>query len=308
MSDSPNKMSDKWKLVTKSVRGVSHDRKALPNQDSVFQYVGDEIIVLAVSDGHGSSKCFYSEFGSKHAVQVCVDELKLFYEQVCKVDTNSDYFLEKKFVEILPQRIYKRWMEENKKHWEANPVTIDFLRARPSLDRDMVYEIIYGSSDKFMAEAYGATLLAVLITPEFMFGVQIGDGDSIECGSDFQFSYAIPKDPNLFGNETTSLCMKNAEKYFRTMFKALKKNNRPNVVMLSSDGFSNSYSSDDLFFNDLKECYVGTVREWGVECLEKNLEEWLRTASRDGSGDDITAGFIFHDSILPHCSKTEQNQ
>ena len=61
-----------WQVATASIRGTSHIRHGLPNQDAVA-CVGagteDSPLVLAVADGHGSAKSFRSDRGSRFAVE-----------------------------------------------------------------------------------------------------------------------------------------------------------------------------------------------------------------------------------------------
>src|SRR5687767_9021763 len=65
-----------WKVTGRSVRGASHERKDLPNQDAIVWRPPDGEglpLVLAVSDGHGSSKYIRSDVGAKLAAEVATD-------------------------------------------------------------------------------------------------------------------------------------------------------------------------------------------------------------------------------------------
>src|SRR5262245_28649844 len=62
-----------WAAIRGSVRGASHFRGGLANQDAVDVSVaagGALPAILAVSDGHGSNKCFRSHVGSQFAVEI----------------------------------------------------------------------------------------------------------------------------------------------------------------------------------------------------------------------------------------------
>src|SRR5207245_523887 len=58
-----------------SIRGATHRRNSLPNQDALGLLNadgGDGPIVVAVADGHGSSRCPRSHVGSRLAVNAAV--------------------------------------------------------------------------------------------------------------------------------------------------------------------------------------------------------------------------------------------
>ena len=67
-----------WRLMLETVKGASHDRQNLPNQDHGKFYQPNENrlpIILAISDGHGSAKSFRSDRGSKFAVETAIELL-----------------------------------------------------------------------------------------------------------------------------------------------------------------------------------------------------------------------------------------
>src|SRR4051812_37341449 len=72
------KVAPSWRVTGSSVRGAYHERRNLPNQDAVrWQPLDGEglPLVLAVSDGHGSTKHLRSEVGARLAVEVATDIL-----------------------------------------------------------------------------------------------------------------------------------------------------------------------------------------------------------------------------------------
>ena len=53
----------------KSVKGATHEKNGLPLQDNCkIEEISDKITIIAVADGHGSSKCPRSDRGSLIAV------------------------------------------------------------------------------------------------------------------------------------------------------------------------------------------------------------------------------------------------
>ena len=59
------------------------------------------------------------------------------------------------------------------------------------------------------------------------------------------------------------------------------------MLMLSTDGFANSYKSVDDF---QKTCldYFGMIEQYGAGAVAANLKAWLDETSSMGCGDDIT--------------------
>ena len=72
MGNVPHGPATAWRAIGRSVRGASHVRSSLPNQDAIawFPESGEgPPLIVAVSDGHGSPRNFRSDVGSKIAVE-----------------------------------------------------------------------------------------------------------------------------------------------------------------------------------------------------------------------------------------------
>ena len=102
-----------WRLMLETVRGASHERKKLPNQDYGDFYQPNENklpIILAISDGHGSAKSFRSDRGSRFAVETAMELLKGLVDQESdreNISAVKDYVNDK-----LPQKIVSKWKEK----------------------------------------------------------------------------------------------------------------------------------------------------------------------------------------------------
>jgi serine/threonine protein phosphatase PrpC len=139
--------------------------------------------------------------------------------------------------------------------------------------------------------AYGATLLLVAVSDSYLFYLQLGDGDILTVSDKTQeVESPLPQDASLIANETTSLCMDSAAKLFRFRFQFVQ-GLPPALILASTDGYSNSFSTPDDF------CKVGTdllgmIQRNGLEYVQDRLAAWLDDASRSGSGDDVSLGII----------------
>jgi methyl-accepting chemotaxis protein len=121
--------------------------------------------------------------------------------------------------------------------------------------------------------------------------VRIGDGDILLVRYDGETESVLPKDPELIGTETTSLSQSDALHKFKV--KVIDRNTKPEVIMvlLSSDGYNNSYESDVEFLSIGKD-YLQLVQKFGLENTIDLLPKFLNETSEGGSGDDITLGIM----------------
>jgi hypothetical protein len=199
--------------------------------------------------------------------------------------TWSDAFPDLSAIELiggpwLARRIVERWTEVVKDDIQKKAFTheeADEVLGNPLL-------------------AYGATLLAALVTNDFILYLQMGDGDILTVSETGHVARPIAKDLNLIANETYSLCLPNAWRLFRFGFQPLS-DPLPALIMLSTDGYSNSYKTEDDFFKVAKDI-LEIARTEGETVIRQNLGTWLKETSEKASGDDITLGAILREDVL----------
>jgi len=261
-----------------SVRGASHIRSGLPNQDEMKIWQpprsGSGLpVILTLSDGHGSQKSFRSRTGAYFAVHAAVETIKEFIESQSDV---SNFTRVKRIAEEqLPKELARRWKAKVISDIEKSPFSSEqseLLKGKDSL------------------VAYGATLLAVLLTSEFIMYWQIGDGDILTVSEKGEVERPMPKDERLFANETTSLCTKDAWRDFRFCFQPVL-DSPPKLILLATDGYANSFGTDESFLKVASDI-LEIIQTEGFNFVCKNLQDWLKEASESGSGDDITVGLI----------------
>jgi serine/threonine protein phosphatase PrpC/DNA-binding beta-propeller fold protein YncE len=268
----------RWQTLAHSVRGASHYRDNLPNQDAkkVAPLRDGAGAVLAVADGHGNPLHARSDRGSKFAVTAAVDVLGSYVLSL-KQDVSQQALLRGVKSE-LPGRLVREWRKLVEADLAANPPQ-------------------WASNGNGAAQAakeqpdllYGTTLIAAALTPRFAIYLQIGDGDLVTVSATGAVERKI-EGPDLPGNRTESLCQSDAEARFRTDVEFFA-GGAPSLVMLSSDGYSNSYSKQSFFDvgRDLKK-YIETD---GLTEVDRNLESWLEETTREGSKDDITVALAW---------------
>jgi hypothetical protein len=296
-----NGRESRWRVVGKSVRGASHVRTGLPNQDAIrwLPKPGTGLpLVLAVSDGHGSARCFRSNVGSRIAVETATGVIQEFLASLPEPLNLSA--IKRWAGESLPREIVRRWRDGVADHVTANPLTsteLDTLETEKGVSgrRQAVLEPIF---------AYGATLLTVLVAESFILYLQLGDGDILIVSETGEVSRPpLPADERLFANETTSLCSRDAWREFRGHFQVLS-GPLPALILVSTDGYGNSFR-DEAGFLQVGTDFLEMTRADGLDAVHESLETWLAEASQEGSGDDITLGILCRMDALKDASKVE---
>lgn len=290
-----------WDLIGVSVQGYSHLRSNKKNQDSFNIFPNEEIssppIIFALSDGHGGEKYYHSDIGSRFAVESAIEILSEFIKSPLINEINAENIEEmnKIIKDTVCQDIVKSWRKRifslgNRDDSRGRTDDIHREKNRPSI------------IDKQL-EPYGSTLLIGVIGLNCGIFIQLGDGDIILLYEEDQIIRPIPKDENLIANETYSLCLPAAEHYFKVnciLFgdeNEMDNTSYPSLIMLSTDGYSNSYTSDENFEKvliDLSKLIFENPEglQSGIKNIKDNLESWLQETSKLGSGDDITVGLM----------------
>ncbi|MCY2993980.1 MAG: PP2C family serine/threonine-protein phosphatase [Planctomycetota bacterium] len=284
----------KWSAFGQSVRGASHLRNDLPNQDAIEFQTGTDgapPVVLAVSDGHGSPKSFRSSVGSQLAVKVAVEVTMEFLRGM----KDSPLSAVKSAAErLLTADIVKAWTQEIVEHFHRNPFSSEELDRLEQGAGAAARQAALRAGQHLIA--YGATLLLAAVSDSYLFYLQLGDGDILAVSDKtHQVEQPLPQDESLIANETTSLCMDGAQKLFRFRFQFVQEV-PPALILASTDGYSNSFSTPDDFHK------VGTglldmIQTKGMDYVDHGLTAWLDDASGNGSGDDVSLGIICRKDI-----------
>ena len=270
------------------MQGASHIRVGKPNQDAVESSQktnGVLPIILAVSDGHGSSKCFRSEIGSKLAVDCAISVSEEFLQNAAQLNLSR---IRDSAQRLLTVDILQKWARAVEDHLTTHPFTDGELE---TLSNEADPSAVAAVKENGGLLAYGATLLLVIVTTKFIMYLQLGDGDIVAVNSDGVAERVLEEDSSLIANETTSLCQKNAAKKFRFRFQEALQNLPPKLILASTDGYFNSFSSEAGFLQvgvDLLKIASAD----GLEKITTELEGWLAQASSEGSGDDVSLGLI----------------
>ena len=294
-----------WRVISETVPGASHLRVGTPNQDSIL-FVRESSrglpIVVSAADGHGSAKCFRSDFGSQFAVKKAAQIVGEFLdERRGKFDTAE---IESKGKDYLPKEFVKKWRKTVEYHLKNNPFTEDeFVK----------FEEKSGAGARKLVEenpllAYGTTSLIVAMEEDFILYMQLGDGDILNVSGAGEVTKPLPEDGRLLANETTSMCLPKAENDFRFFVQKIFASESPAMLLLSTDGYLNSFSDEAGFFQAATDILEMLRAENGFNDVNDNLKAWLEEATQMGSGDDCAVAIIYRPDAVKKFEKIEQSE
>jgi hypothetical protein len=294
-------MSLRWTALSASVRGASHEQGGLGNQDAVRMKNpsgGDDVLLLAVADGHGSARSFRSHLGSAMAAECALRELRRFIRRLGPEAPLSRVRMQAKT--RWPKQLIAAWKSAVRSHIAANPFSAMDFAAFP----EPPPKLVAGRELPITAYlAYGATLLALAVTPRYIFYSQLGDGDILTVQADGTVARPLPRRHEFMANQTVSLCSHHAPEEFQVRVNALR-GAAPALIMLSTDGYANCFGDDEGFFK-VGADFLSYLRAEGAAFVHEKLETWLRQSSQDGSGDDITVGLAARSNALPPLRRSE---
>ena len=277
-----------YELFCSSVRGYSHIRKDTPCEDFGVKKSIDGIKIFAVADGHGDPNCLRSSIGSEYACRIAAESLENFARNVAENGFESKLFdrLEcPALMNRLVRSIIAKWTSEVDAELVNNPLT------------DAEYATASRLGDEYRRgirteRMYGTTLIAGLLTDQYLLLLQQGDGRCVVFDCDGKASQPIPWDDRCVGTATTSLCDPDAARSVRYYVINLEEN--PVIACIAGtdgveDSFPTSMEKTHAYYrNILKEAC-----ESGVETMEQSLADDLSELSRQGSADDVTvSGFV----------------
>jgi hypothetical protein len=262
----PGKDTPRWQAAGQSVRGAAHERSGMPNQDAIHWLGDGSLLVLAVADGHGSTRYPRSHVGASLAVETATQLVHDFLAG--QSDAQNLSVVKRAAEEWLPRALVRAWQEAVGQHIKANP----------------------SSEGELDVTAYGATILTVAVADRFVLYLQLGDGEILTVNEQGTVSKPLIKDDRLFANETTSLCTPDAWSDFRVSFQPIT-HEHPALILLATDGYPNSFR-DEAGFLKVGTDILQTIRAEGLGRVKDNLEVWLSDSTRAGSGDDVTLGIL----------------
>jgi hypothetical protein len=232
---------------------------------------------MAVADGHGGSRYWLSDVGSRLACELAIQlaSQDLAQQHLGGGSPDQLQVVQRWLAEKLPGRIVAAWQEAIQADWQG--------RELPPPHQD----------EPFSSQSYGSTLALVVLTPHWWGHTGLGDWDLVLL-SNHQPDRILSQEAGqgLQGEATESLCLASASRCFaaRTAVYSLTEEQRQACgLVLTTDGVRKSCAADDdhlaLSRFLLEEAQPGQTRTAGsTERLDSSLDR----ISRDGSGDDVS--------------------
>lgn len=272
--------NNQWKNTYESVVGKSHLKVKTPNQDAAkSKVIADDILISAVADGHGSKKCFRSHLGANFAVEAAIEIMDKIQDKLVK---NENELNTKAIGRFYTKQVVKSWREKIDAHLSETPLTEDQYAHLGASDQKSIFKNNY--------IIYGSTLLIVLLIKDYIVCYQLGDGDILFISKSKRVSKPIKRDHRHIANDTSSLCLNKPEKEFKIkVFRDLK--HVLKMIILSTDGYSNSFSSENDFLKVGSDLIELTETD-GFEVIDDHLKDWIEETSNHGSGDDTSVSVI----------------
>lgn len=290
----------KFKMFAASQLGTKYAAKNWNCQDSSGAVEFDNIQVIAVADGHGGSDYFRSEIGSKLAVEVLFNQIKIF----CK-DLNSAERFSENGIKNFKFNFVNEWRKAVKNHWDecltdGKKIGEGEIRYESVSDK---YKARYTSDDaeKYLYAAYGTTLICAISTGAEILILQIGDGTCVLLQRNGDFRLPIAPDDENFLNVTVSLCDNHAETKIRHAVINCENDspNFPAAIFLSTDGLDDSfpyYKNEEHLYKFYADVLIDTMIKEGIAETENEIKNnLLEGISKKASQDDISIAYFLTD-------------
>lgn len=286
-----------WQTVGASIRGASHVKHNLPNQDAYRLIKRDAEIVFAVSDGHGSKRCFRSHLGAQFAADSLAEVIEHYLPELRQALTDwvpeNEEALKSGIVALgqPPLEILRRIAESTLKRWVQK--VLNHLKQVP-FQAEEVDALDYGGRRALGGNAllaYGATLMGGLVLDRHFIGINLGDGDLLVYTTKTVDHYKH-SDGDMVADYTYSLCTSGSLAYWQYVIRSLE---GVEAVLAATDGYRNSYRSLKGFEQVGTDLIKLSIKK-GLSVIEAGWPGWLEETTRLGSGDDITAVLILANS------------
>lgn len=287
-----------WKVCAHSTPGSMHLRRGLPNQDAIRWDRPEKKdtqslpVFLSLADGHGSRRSYRSDEGAAMGTGAALETMRDLL-----AEANEDTWKQcaETATRTLPEALVRRWQERVSRHLQDHPLGRESKEDQEPVEVDGTQEgeeIPAGADETEPWLIYGSTCLCAAVLPGGLFLGQLGDGDILTVDAQGEVYRPLPPDARHFANETTSLCSPAAAANMRCRVLSLSHRQAPELVLLATDGYANSFASEEDFLSVATDLHQ-MIREEGFEAVSDQLENWLREASEEGSGDDISVGLLY---------------
>lgn len=265
--------------------GYNHTKINKLCEDASDFYDDERMHICVVADGHGSDNYPRTDRGARYAVDSAIICIIEFVKNADPKQVLDDERRDFSLLLQLSKSILNNWHQSVGDDYNRHPFEEKELEKVSEK-----YKRRYLSADKgerCIEKAYGCTLIAYVVTAEYSFGLQIGDGKCVVVDKYGNFIEPIPWDANCQLNVTTSICDSDAIEEFRFNIS----DQIPTAVFCGSDGIDDSYANSEelhALYRSILKIFV----EHGSDVGQNEIKEYLPVLTKKGSGDDVSIGMI----------------
>ena len=276
----------------------------------------------AVADGHGDASCRYAGIGAEIATQVACDVIRAIYqgcpneESLYECCANNRDTIAKQIIRNWNLAVFEDYVsktdfpqlkdKQEKMRSYIQNLFEEQVKVRNITEARAYYEEQSQCEETLrkISHLYGTTLNLVLKTKSFIFCMGIGDGDIISVQGR-TVDWLLPPSEQ-FSTKTQSLCFrpKKALEAFRSVIirqtrgkqktKLFETGVKPDYIIIASDGFRNSFVSDDALAEKLLE--INKEKSTAYKKFQRHSQAWIEQLTKDSLyQDDISLGFIFEE-------------
>lgn len=275
-------------------QGESHKTTDKPCQDYSLSRATDDYAIAIISDGHGGTRYFRSDVGSRLLCEVIARCLTEFAQGIPSTTFSDKSYTAVSIGDTMPPELQQLfgaivvgWRKEVVRHAGQHPLT------------ETEQAIAIPQDEHEWEKTYGCTLIAAIRTTSYWMAFQVGDGKCVAIRDDGTPFEPIPWDGRCFLNKTTSICDIDALSRFRCCYGGI--DTAPVAIFLGSDGIDDSFGEEENLYNFYVQLAKGFSKD-GHEASVKDLEQSLPILSKRGSQDDMSVAGIYDSriqSLLP---------
>lgn len=266
--------------------GSSHVKRGIGCEDFSGSISTEQYHIAAVADGHGDPSCFRSSAGSKYAVNIAIESLESFAKNIYThgmMAQMESVRARENMIRQLGNCIVGKWSLTVMEDLRENPIT------EQELELAQNYAEAYRRGDR-LEHIYGTTLIAALLTPDFLLVFHQGDGRCVVIHEDGVIDQPVPWDNRCHDNVTTSMCNSDAAQSIRSYFLPLDTDHII-ACYCATDGVEDSFETQKQV-NAYFAKTTCNAYDIGMEQFVKEYEDYLPAFSASGSGDDISISGI----------------
>ena len=280
-------MNDNIFAFSATETGYNHTKIQKVCEDASDYYDDEKMHICVVADGHGSDNYPRTDRGAKYAVDAAISCIIEFVRNADPEQVIDDERCDFGLLLQLAKSILNNWHQSVSDDYNRHPFVEEELEKVSEK-----YKRLYLSEkveNRRVEKAYGCTLIAYVVTADYSFGLQIGDGKCVVVDRYGNFIEPIPWDENCQLNVTTSICDGDSIEEFRFSVS----DQIPTAVFCGSDGIDDSYANPEELYALYRSILLIFI-EHGVKVGQNEIKEYLPVLTKKGSGDDVSIGVIIN--------------